>query len=114
MLSDNALFPVVSLRRESSLLMFQIAFGGFFKGVLAWRRVSENPRLLDAQPLGRKDLLRLRDVRRVRLAIAPMPLRVRPGNPEPWPILALIHAVSFLGCLLRHYLLVLLRTIPPL
>src|SRR5262245_44073888 len=112
MLSDNALFPVVCLRREPGLLMLQISFGNFFESVLARRLMAEHSGLLDAQQFGGEDLLRLSDVVCVGLAPAPSVLSVDPRNPESLAVRARVHAITFFRLLLRHYFSALLRTIP--
>ena len=79
--SDNPLFPVVCLRREPCLLIRKKPIGDILERLIAWRVVAEYLRLLDAQQLGRADLLSLRDVLRVSLALTPAALRVGPAYP---------------------------------
>src|SRR5262245_23112151 len=100
---DNSLFPFVRLRRQPDFLILQVSVGDFFKSVFARRVVAENASLFNAQKFSRADILRLRDIRGVSLTAAPASLRVSPAYPPAGAIGAPVTAVSFLGCLLRHY-----------
>src|SRR4030095_10273885 len=79
--SDNALFPLVRLRRQARLLILQITLRDFLKCVFARRLMPQHLRLLDAQQFSRADLFRLRDVGGVSLAASSPALRIAPTDP---------------------------------
>src|SRR5262245_59240814 len=103
--AEDSLFPVVGLRGKPGFLMLQVSLADLLKRVFTRRGLAEQPRLFDAQEFSRANTLSLRNVLRVRLALASSALRVGPTYPPTVAaIFALIAAVSFFGCLLRHYL----------
>jgi hypothetical protein len=103
--AQNGLFPDIRHRRESGLLIFQVPLGDILERLSARRIVAQHLRLFGAQEFSRTNLFHLRDIRRVGFAATSAALRVSPAYPPAGPVFALIYAVSFLGCLLRHRVL---------